>query len=124
MLLIINFRSNQNTQRVRDSRQRSLDSKIVNQHDRKNKKINKETKEQLVSIFLKVPTNVYFKWMKVRIPVFIIKSVFVQLGPKLKSSAQVLAQSGTLKCLSKPPPTTNTTHHHHPPHLTFRHVIG
>ena len=38
----------------------------------------------------------------------------VQLGPKLKASAQVLAQSGTLP----------TTHHHPPPHLTSRHAIG
>ena len=35
----------------------------------------------------------------------------VQLWPKLQSSGQVLAQSGTLKCLSTPPQPT-TTHHH------------
>ena len=65
-LIIIHIRSNQTTQRVRDSRQRSLHSnKIVYQHGSRNKKINKETKEQFVSILLVILTmDVYLETLK------------------------------------------------------------
>ena len=35
--------------------------------------------------------------------------VIVHFGPKLQSSAQVLVQNGTLKCLATPPPPPPTT---------------
>ena len=59
----------------------------------------------ICSPIFQVVGTVYFA-----VSYIISQGLVVQLGPILKSSAQVLAQSRTLKCLSTPPPTT-TTHH-------------